>query len=180
MEQSKSTGKERTLQVVLMGLMVALIFIFSRFLGINTDVIHLGLDFLPVVLIACLYGPLWGAVTYMVGDLVCAIGVPLGMINPGITVVAGIIGLVYGFAFYGRNLEGKSLIVVSTITSLVVAGVIKLFGTTACLAFAYGTPYWATLISRIPNCVLLFVVQAVTIPIIYRYVYKPMSSKLPL
>ena len=46
MEQSKSTGKERTLQVVLMGLMVALIFIFSRFLGINTDVIHLGLDFL--------------------------------------------------------------------------------------------------------------------------------------
>lgn len=163
-----------------MGLMVALIFIFSRFLGINTDVIHLGLDFLPVVLIACLYGPLWGAVTYMVGDLVCAIGVPLGMINPGITVVAGIVGLVYGFAFYGRNLEGKSLIIVSTITSLIVAGVIKLFGTTACLAIAYGTPYWATLISRIPNCVLLFVIQAVTIPLLYRYVVKPISGKLPL
>ena len=101
--QSVNKGRERTLQIVTMAMMVALIFIFSRFLGITTDVIHLGFDFLPVVLIACLYGPVWAAVTYMVGDLVCAILMPFGAINPGLTVIAGIIGLVYGFADFNED-----------------------------------------------------------------------------
>ncbi|MCF0144481.1 MAG: hypothetical protein HUJ79_05210, partial [Firmicutes bacterium] len=58
------------------------------------------------------------------------------------------------------------------------AGILKLFGTTACLAVAYGMPYWPTLISRIPNCIFLFVVQIFLIPIIYRYVIKPVKQKL--
>lgn len=178
MEQTIRTGKERTLQLVIMSLMVALIFIFSRFLGINTDIIHIGFDFLPVVVVACLYGPVWAAVTYMVGDLVCAIGMPLGMINPGITVIAGIIGLVYGFAFYKRELDGKKLMMVTFAASLVVAGVIKLFGTTLCLSVAYGSPYWATFIGRIPNCALLLVIQVITIPVVYKYVVKPVKGRI--
>ncbi|MCQ2545435.1 MAG: folate family ECF transporter S component [Clostridia bacterium] len=161
-----------------MALMVALIFIFSRFLGITTDVVHLGFDFLPVMVVACLYGPVWAAVTYMVGDLVCAIGMPFGMINPGLTVVAGIIGLVYGFAFYNRNPEGKKLILITVLASLAVAGIIKLFGTTLCLAVMYGTPYWPTLVARIPNCIILFAAQVITIPLIYRYVVRPVSGWL--
>ena len=175
MQSVNNKARERTLMLVIMALMVALIFIFSRFLGITTDVIHLGFDFLPVVLVGCLYGPLWAAVTYMVGDLVCAILMPFGAINPGLTVIAGIIGLVYGFAFYNRDLSGKKLILVTAIASLVVAGIIKLFGTTLCLAVMYGTPYWPTLVSRIPNCVFLFLAQMITIPLIYRYVYVPVS-----
>ena len=171
-------GRERTLQIVIMAMMVALIFIFSRFLGITTDVIHLGFDFLPVVLIGCLYGPVWAAVTYMVGDLVCAMLMPYGVINPGLTVIAGIIGLVYGFAFYGRDLSGKKLIIVTAIASLIVAGVIKLFGTTLCLAVMYGSPYWPMLISRIPNCAFLFAVQMITIPLIYKCVYIPISRRI--
>ena len=164
--------------MVVMALMVALIFIFSRFLGINTDVIHLGFVFLPVVVIACLDGPMWAAVTAIVGDLVCAIGMPLGMLNPGITAVAGIIGLVYGVCFYNRRLDGKPLIAATVIAALVTAGVLKLFGTTACLAFAYGAPYWATLISRIPNCILLFVTRVITKPVVCRYVVKPVKEKV--
>ncbi|MCR5034001.1 MAG: folate family ECF transporter S component [Clostridia bacterium] len=171
-------GRERTLQIVIMAMMVALIFIFSRFLGITTDVIHLGFDFLPVVLIGCLYGPVWAAVTYMVGDLVCAMLMPYGVINPGLTVIAGIIGLVYGFAFYGRDLKGKNLFIVTAIAALIVAGVIKLFGTSVCLAAMYGTPYWPMVISRIPNCAFLFAAQMITIPIIYRYVYVPVSRRI--
>lgn len=178
MQQIVKNTKERTLQLVVMALMVALIFIFSRFLGITTDVVHLGFDFLPVMVVACLYGPVWAAVTYMVGDLVCAIGMPFGMINPGLTVIAGIIGLVYGFAFYNRNLEGKRLILITVLASLAVAGIIKLFGTTLCLAVMYGTPYWPTLVARIPNCIILFAAQIITIPLIYRYVVKPVSGWL--
>ncbi|MCQ2547071.1 MAG: folate family ECF transporter S component [Clostridia bacterium] len=178
MQQTAKSTKERTLQMVVMALMVALIFIFSRFLGITTDLVHLGFDFLPVMVVACLYGPVWAAVTYMVGDLVCAIGMPFGMINPGLTVIAGIIGLVYGFAFYNRDLSGKKLILASLLASLAVAGVIKLFGTTLCLAVMYGTPYWPTLISRIPNCIILFAAQIITIPLIYRYVVRPVSGWL--
>ncbi len=178
MESSYSKGKERTLQLVIMAMMVALIFIFSRFLGITTDVLHIGFDFLPVVLIACLYGPIWAAVTYMIGDLVCAILMPFGAINPGLTVIAGIIGLVYGFVFYSRDLSGKRLIAAAAIASLVVAGIVKLFGTSICLAVMYGSPYWPMVISRIPNCAFLFAVQMITIPLIYRYVYQPVSRRI--
>ena len=161
-----------------MAIMVALFFIFSRFLGINTDLIHLSFDFLPVVVIACLYGPIPAAITAILGDLACAIIMPLGMINPGITAVAGLIGLAYGICFYNRRLEGKWLLISTLIASLITAGILKLFGTTACLAVAYGMPYWPTLISRIPNCIFLFVVQIFLIPIIYRYVIKPVKQKL--
>ena len=164
--------------MVVMALMVAFIFIFSRFLGITADVIHLGFDFLPVMVVACLYGPVWAAVTYMVGDLVCAIGMPFGMINPGLTVIAGIIGLVYGFAFYNRDLKGVKLFVISVLASLAVAGIIKLFGTTLCLAVMYGSPYWPTVVARIPNCIILFAAQIITIPLIYRYVVRPVSGWL--
>ncbi|MDO4834081.1 MAG: folate family ECF transporter S component [Bacillota bacterium] len=178
MQQTIKSTRERTQQMVVIALMVALIFIFSRFLGITADVIHLGFDFLPVMVIACLYGPVWAAVTYMVGDLVCAIGMPFGMINPGLTVIAGIIGLVYGFAFYNRNLKGVKLFVVSILASLAVAGIIKLFGTTLCLAVMYGSPYWPTVVARIPNCIILFAAQIITIPLIYRYVVRPVSGWL--
>ena len=171
-------GRERTLQIVIMAMMVALIFIFSRFLGITTDVIHLGFDFLPVVLIGCLYGPVWAAVTYMVGDVVCAMLMPYGVINPGLTAIAGIIGLVYGFIFYKRDLKGKKLLIATAVASLIVAGVIKLFGTSLCLAVMYGTPYWPMVISRIPNCAILFAAQMITIPLIYRYVYIPVSRRM--
>ena len=178
MESSYSKGRERTLQLVIMAMMVALIFIFSRFLGITTDVLHIGFDFLPVVLIGCLYGPLWAAVTYMVGDLVCALLMPFGAINPGLTVIAGLIGLVYGFIFYERDLSGKRLFLATLLASLIVAGIIKLFGTSICLAVMYGSPYWPMVISRIPNCAFLFAVQMITIPLVYRYVYKPVSSRI--
>jgi ECF transporter S component (folate family) len=178
LNNTSSKGKERTLQLVTMALMVALIFIFSRFLGITTDVLHIGFDFLPVVLIGCLYGPICAAITYMVGDLVCAMLMPFGAINPGLTVIAGIIGLAYGFAFYKRELKGKKLIAVTAIVSLFVAGIVKLFGTTLCLAGMYGSPYWPMLISRIPNCIFLFVVQMITIPLIYMYVYVPVSRRI--
>lgn len=178
MQKTISVHKERTVKLVFTALMIGLIFIFSRFLGINSDIIHIGFDFLPVVVIACLYGPIWAAVSYILGDLICAIGMPIGMLNPGITVVAGIIGLTYGFAFYKRNLNGKKLMVVTVLVSFVVAGIIKLFGTTLCLSAMYGTPYWATLISRIPNCALLFVIQIVTIPLIYKFVIIPISKTM--
>ena len=176
--QTVNKGRERTLQIVIMAMMVALIFIFSRFLGITTDVLHIGFDFLPVVLIACLYGPLWAAITYMIGDLVCAILMPFGASNPGLTVIAGIIGLVYGFAFYGKELNGKKLILVTAAASLIVAGIIKLFGTSLCLAVMYGSPYWPMVVSRIPNCAFLFAVQMITIPLIYKCVYVPVSRRM--
>ena len=168
-------------------MMIALIFIFSRFLGINADIIHIGFDFLPVLVIACFYGPAWAAVVYMIGDLVCAIGMPIGMINPGITVVAGLIGLTYGLVFYSRDSEGnlqipegKSMIIRTVVASLIVAGILKLFATTTCLAFAYGSPYWPMLISRIPNCAIMLAAQIITIPLIIRYVIIPVRNRLGL
>ena len=79
-----------------------------------------------------------------------------------------------------RNLYwcGKKLILVTAAASLAVAGVIKLFGTTLCLAVMYGSPYWPMVISRIPNCAILFAAQMITIPLIYRFVYVPVSRRM--
>ena len=42
----------------------------------------------------------------------------------------------------------------------------------------YGYPYWPMLISRIPNCAFLFAVQMITIPLIYTFVYVPVSRRI--
>lgn len=150
--------------------MIAMEFILNRFVGITTDTIHVAVDFLPIAVVAMLYGPIWSTAAYAIGDVLGALLFPYGPINPGITLANALIGLAYGLIFYKKDLSGKKIILNTLFASLIAAIPIKLFLTTFFLSIAYGTPYNAFIIARIPTCALLFAAQMILIPIVYRFV----------
>ena len=93
MNDSKTSVRTLTM----LALLVAMSIVFSRVLSISTGFVRFNLGSLPVLLAALLFGP-WagfavGAVADMIGGVLAGYA-----INPLITLGAGAIGLVAGYA----------------------------------------------------------------------------------
>ncbi len=84
--------------LTMLALLVAMSIVFSRVLSISTGFVRFNLGSLPVLLAALLFGPGAGFAVGAVADIIG--GVLAGYaINPLITLGAGAIGLVAGFAW---------------------------------------------------------------------------------
>ena len=84
--------------LTMLALLVAMSIVFSRVLSISTGFVRFNLGSLPVLLAAVVFGPGAGFAVGAVADIIG--GVLAGYaINPLITLGAGAIGLVAGFAW---------------------------------------------------------------------------------
>ena len=93
---NNSKNSVRTL--TMLALLVAMSIVFSRVLSISTGFVRFNLGSLPVLLAALLFGPGAGFAVGAVADMIG--GVLAGYaINPLITLGAGAIGLVAGYAW---------------------------------------------------------------------------------
>jgi len=154
--------------------MIALTIIINRLVP-ATPVYHLTVDFVPVFIIAVLFGPLWSALTYAVADSIASILFPMGPFNPGITFTLLLIGLAFGLIYHNKDISGKWIVIRAFIAALITL-IIKLLGTTYFLYLTYGGPngtgYWAYVISRIPNCVIFAALVFVLLPIIQKIIIE--------
>ena len=170
----RNNRDERTYRLVLVALMITMTLILNRVLP-STPVYHLTVDFIPVFIVAVLFGPVWSAATYAIADTIGAILFPVGPYNPGITLTLLLIGLIFGLVFYKKDLTGISLWVRSFVAS---AGtlLVKLFATTYFLFLIYGGPngmgYLAYVIARIPNCVTFALLVFVLIPVVEKVIIE--------
>lgn len=162
----------KSYKLVLTALMIALTIIINR-VAPATPVYHITVDFIPVFIIAVLFGPVWSALTYAIADAIASILFPVGPFNPGITFTLFLIGGAFGLIYYKKEIEGKWLWIRAFFAALA-ALVVKLFGTTYFLYLTYGGPngmgYWAYVISRIPNCVIFAAMVFVLLPIIQKLI----------
>ena len=170
----KNNIYSKSYKLVLVALMVALTLIINRVVPM-TPVYHLTVDFIPVFIVAVMFGSLWSALTYALADTIGAILFPMGPFNPGITFTLLLIGLGFGLIYYNKNTNGIWLWIRALMAALV-ALVVKLFGTTYFLFLTYGAPngagYWAYVISRIPNCVIFAALVFVLLPIIQKVIIQ--------
>ena len=82
-------------------MMAALSVVLNRFCSIHTAGWTIGFAFVPVALIAIVYGPTAGAVVGGLADLIGALLFPFGSYHPGFTVIGALMGAVYGWFLYG-------------------------------------------------------------------------------
>jgi len=92
-----------------LALLVALEIVLNRMLSINTMALKIGFAFVPIVVCAAAYGPLWAAVACALADVIGALLFPTGPFMPGITLSAFLRGGLLGFAQYGLELKPKSV-----------------------------------------------------------------------
>ena len=103
---NRRKGSEILLKATTCAMMIALSVILCRYFGFpSTGMFRVEIGFLPIAIVAILYGPFWSAISYGFADFIGAL-IFTPPINPFILLCKIVFGLVMGFAFYGREKIG--------------------------------------------------------------------------
>lgn len=112
----------KTKNLVIMAFLISLNIIFVRFLGIYlTPSIRISFGFVPIVLMALLFGPMYAAIGSGIGDFLGAIIFPTGgAFFPGFTLSAIITGYIYGKVLYGKRLHIGRIVFANVLVIVIV------------------------------------------------------------
>lgn len=83
-------------------MLIAMYFVLDRFAAINLLTNQYKLSFIAVIFAAVFLGPAYAAAVGGLGDLLSAIIMPTGPYFPGFTVVAALVGLMFGMFLYKK------------------------------------------------------------------------------
>ena len=150
-------------RLVMLSVLIAAEIVLNRFLSINTMGIKIGFSFLPIVIAAYLFGPVYAGAAYAVADLMGALLFPIGPYHPGFTACALLMGVTYGLFLYKRKRIGliRSILPPILINSLLLGLVVN----TLWVSMLYGSKtYIGWFIYRLTEYVILIPVSLVVIP----------------
>lgn len=134
----------RTEQIIIIAFMIALEIVLSKLVSVNLAFLRIGFGFLPIAIVAILYGPLWAAAAYAIGDVIGGFLFPTGAYFPGFTLSAALTGLVFGLVLYKKEVT----IARAALASSIVCLVINLLLNTYWLTFIIGKGFMVLLASR--------------------------------
>ena len=117
MERKSTSATQR---LVVIAFLIALEIVLTRFASITTPYLRIGFGFLPVVIVAIEYGPLWAGTAYAIGDIIGALLFPSGPFFPGFTVSAFLAGLVYGLFLYKHEIRIPRVLLACAVVALVI------------------------------------------------------------
>jgi ECF transporter S component (folate family) len=146
--------KSNTERLVIVAILIAMEVILTRFVAISTPMVRIGFGFLPMVLVAICYGPLWAGGAYALADFIGSMLFPSGAYFPGFTLSAFISGVIYGLILYRHKVTWKNTLLA---VILVLLGV-NLLVNTAWITIIVGKGYLALLPAR-------FIKELICIPI---------------
>lgn len=86
--------------ITVSAVMTALAVVLERLLGINTPIVKISFAFVPIVLVAILYGSAYAAIVGGLTDFIGALLLPFGPYFPGYTVTATLVGFCFGMFLY--------------------------------------------------------------------------------
>ncbi|MDW5300194.1 MAG: folate family ECF transporter S component [Sedimentibacter sp.] len=150
-----------TSSVAMMGTLIAIEIVLSRFASISAWNIKAGFSFVPIAIAAMILGPVKGGIVGAVADFIGAVLFPIGAYFPGFTLTAFLTGAIYGIFFR----EKQSL---ARIAGAVVINelILSLFLNTLWISVLYGASYWPLFFTRILQCAFLIPLQLCTIYLI--------------
>ncbi len=150
-------------RLILMGLFIALEIILTRFLSINTPILRIGFGFLPIAMLAILYGPIWAAAAYAIGDLIGIALFPSGPFFPGFTLSAALTGLVYGWLLYQKPITWKRALPAAAVVCLGINLILDTFW----LYLLMDKAVIGMLPARLLKASVMLPVQTATIPLLW-------------
>ena len=118
MEKQRFTTKS----IALMGELIGLRIVLSQFLSITTPFVKISFFFIPVVIMAIMFGPVLTGAGNAIGDFIGALLFPAGgAYFPGFTLTALIAGLIYGASYHKKELTLKRIIITNIIVTFLVS-----------------------------------------------------------
>lgn len=104
-------------KIAMLGMLLAAQVVAGMFISIRLPIATVGFTFLPLSITAILYGPVWGAVSAVMGDFLIAFLGPYGYYPPMAT-TALLSGLIYGLFLYRKPLTVKRITLCVLVESL--------------------------------------------------------------
>lgn len=146
-----------------MALLIALEIILTRFLSIETPTLRIGFGFLPVAIMAILYGPWWTGGAGVVGDIVGMMIFPKAAFFPGFTFTAFLTGVLFGLFLYKRDITWKQ-----TLLAVITVNIIcSLCLDTLWLSIMYGDSFLFLMPARLLKTAIMIPVETVTIYLVW-------------
>ena len=159
--------------MVITAFMIALSVVLSKLVSINISFLRIGFGFLPIAILAILYGPVVAAVGYGLADLIGAWLFPTGAFFPGFTLSAVLTGLIFGFILYKKEVT----IIRALIASALVCLGVNLLLNTWWLTFIIGKGFKVLLASRAVKEIVAIPVMALLIVAVDRYVLVHVKNR---
>ena len=159
--------------MVITAFMIALSVVLSKLVSINISFLRIGFGFLPIAILAILYGPVVAAVGYGLADLIGAWLFPTGAFFPGFTLSAVLTGLIFGFVLYKKEVT----IIRALIASALVCLVVNLLLNTWWLTFIIGKGFKVLLASRAVKEIVAIPVMALLIVAVDKYVLVHVKNR---
>ena len=147
-----------TKNLVILGLLLAIEIVLSRFLSITAWNIKIGFSFVPIIVTAIVFGPIPAAIVAGLGDFLGALLFPIGPYFPGFTLTAVLTGLTFGFFLYERRSAWRRIAAVA-----VAQFVLSLLLNTLWISVLYAAPYAPLLGTRIVQTAILSALELVVI-----------------
>lgn len=164
----------KTKNLVIMSLLIALHIVLAEGLSIRLADLKIGLSFIPLSIMAMLFGPIYTALGMIISDVLGLFIFPPG--GPpfiGFVLSSGLTGFIYGFFLYKKKETSKKMYLIRIICcSLLVNLIVNSILNTYWLTF-FGTPFWAVLPVRVAKNIIFLFIQTFVIYIIYPHInYK--------
>ena len=106
----------KNMRLVTVALLLALEVILGTFFTINfAGIAKIGFGFLPIAMIAIMYGPLWAGTAYAIGDVLAWFIKPEGAYFPGFTLTCFLVGVVMGLFLYKKKITMAMIIILQII-----------------------------------------------------------------
>lgn len=156
-----SMKKIDTKTMNVLGVLIAIQIVLSRFLSISAWNVKIGFGFIPIVVAAILYGPFPAGIAYALSDMIGAILFPVGPYFPGFTLTAFLTGVTYGL-FLHKKQSVPCIAGAVAVSQLV----LSLLVNSLWISILYSTPYTALLATRMIQCAVLIPTEFIVIGMI--------------
>lgn len=100
-------------KIIISALLLAATIVINRFLSINTSILSIGFDFVPLILAGIILGWKYSLLIAVLADLIGSLLFPFGTYFVGYTISSALRGLVYGILLYrkeGFKLDKKFMV----------------------------------------------------------------------
>ena len=173
---NRKKGFEMLLKATTSAMMIALSIILCRYFGYpTTGMWRVEIGFLPIAIVAILYGPVWSAVSYGLADLIGAV-IWTG-VNPFILLCKIVFGLLMGIFFHGREKLGLARIILFFLLGGFMVDIVMM---TPIFVYMFGYTWKAALIFRlaafsvntVARVMLMILSDKFLLPSIYKYIRK--------
>lgn len=150
-----------TENIAIFGVLIAAQIIAGRFLTIATLYVKIGFVFLPIVIAAIIYGPVWAGISAAIGDIMIAMLLPYGYF-PGITVSAFLTGVIYGLFLYRKPMKMWRIICCVLVINIFISTFLQAYW----LYLLTGKGYLAILPARVIQNLIMTPIHVVCIRLV--------------